>query len=129
MSNFTEFWMEKARLDDLACKTGKSAAALIDIFPYLESMLDRWDALPNEQKRVESSNLSEDQRQFLLDSARAMSVLAVRTNRKEHLRYGLLAFLLEGGQFDKQETVSYLSLLNHSATKIGVNLMTIYSAL
>jgi hypothetical protein len=129
MSEFSEFWSEKTRIDDRARESGKPAAALTDVFPALETVLDRWDVMPEEQKQSESGGLSDEQRQFLLNAARGMSILAVRVNRTEYLRYGLLALLLEGARSDSQETVSYLSLLNHSAAKIGANLMAFFSAL
>jgi hypothetical protein len=129
MSGFNLFWSEKARLDELARKSGKHASALTDVFPALYAMLDRWDVVPEEQKQSESGGLTDEQRRFLLNAARGLSILAVRENRAEHLRYGLLALLLEGARSDSQETVSYLSLLNHSAAKIGASLMPIFVAL
>lgn len=129
MNVFNEFWAEKMRLDDLARNAGKPAAALTDVFPYLEVTLDRLESVPIEEKRTVSDTLPNEQRQFLLNAARGMAILAVRMNRAEHLRFGLLALLLEGGRSDSRETVSYLSLLNHSAGKIGGNLPTIFESL
>jgi len=122
MNTFDDFWCQKTRLDESARRSGKPIAPLTDIFPLLESALDNLERGPLHEKQTVSASLSDEQRQFLFNAARGMAVLAVRKNDTQQIRYGLLALMLEAGRYDSRETVSYLSLLDHSAKKVRANL-------
>jgi len=124
-----EFWCGKTTLDSAAQTEGRVAAPLTDVFPLLEKFLD---AIVVENCDVEKTivdRLKLDQRNFFLNAARGMAVLAVRERRAVRLRYGLHSLLIEGARLDPRETISYLSLLSHSADKLDVDLALILNSL
>ena len=126
---FRAFWIRKASLDAAAKADGRPAAPLTDVFPLLESALDGVASESRGLQEVIARGLEREQRNFLLNAARGMAVLAVRERRGERLRYGLQSLLIEGAQLDAQETISYLSLLNHSASKLGIDLGHVFEPL
>lgn len=56
-----------------------------------------------------------------------MAVLAVRERSEKYLFEGLIAHAIEGGKFDIRENILILSLLYHSATKIGADPIELFT--
>jgi len=68
-----------------------------------------------------TQKLSIAQMSMLRAFAYRMSSLALRENSVERLRHGLIAFAIEGFQFDPREDWIVLSLFRHSAEKLSVD--------
>lgn len=76
-------------------------------------------------------NASAEERKFIRDSfsdkysftlfffSERMACLAVRAKSEKYLFEGLIAHAIEGGKFDWRENILVLSLIYHSAVKLG----------
>lgn len=62
---------------------------------------------------------------FLFFSER-MACLSVREKLEKYLFEGLIAHAIEGGKFDPRENMLVLSLLYHSAVKIGADPVSLF---
>ena len=58
--------------------------------------------------------------------AERMAILAVRIRSQNALKKGLLALVLEGFTCDMRESIMRLTLLSHSAHKIGVDMERLF---
>lgn len=56
-----------------------------------------------------------------------MACLAVREKKEKYLVEGLVAHAIEGGKFDTRENILVLSLLYHSAIKIGADPIPLFT--
>lgn len=71
-----------------------------------------------EQLFIRDTFTDKDSFAFLCFSER-MASLAVREKSEKYIFEGLIAHVIEGGKFDWRENILVLSLLYHSAVKIG----------
>ena len=113
-----QFWMQKLSLDADARQFGRPRAVPVEVYPLLCATLDRILALAAPGRY----SIALTEAEYLLNAARNMSILAVRENDNNWLRYGLLALVVERCTFDYRETISDLSLLDNSARRLGVDL-------
>lgn len=58
--------------------------------------------------------------------AHDMALRAVRENRAEYLRMGLLALVIEDARRDSRDTLFPLALLYHSASKLGTDVTQLF---
>jgi hypothetical protein len=86
-------------------------------------------AISQPERRVMRDSLSRDEVGFLFGVARSGAEYAIREQSGAYLIAGFFALVIEDLQDDCRESVMYLCLLNHSAGKIGVDLMEIHRSL
>lgn len=80
----------------------------------------------NERSFIRSS-FNVDQSFGWLAYAERLASLALKENSKQNILYGLVALVIEGFKLDARENILILSLLNNSATKLGVDPTIIFN--
>jgi hypothetical protein len=121
------FWEEKNKLDETAKRNGLRSAIPLDVYPHLIAALRNFEREGGYHHRRGPLG-GDDQRKYLLNAARNMSVLAVRDKDANALRWAILALVVEDCQLDYRESLINLALLNHSANKTGVDLEKIFDS-
>lgn len=100
-------------------------------FPYpspLDELIERlvaaykeaWELDSPTRKRILDS-VTVEVSNCLLVYGHRMAVLAVRQQSREPLEKALLALVVEGFRCDARENMLILSLINHSAVKVGAD--------
>lgn len=120
------FWEEKNKLDETAKRNGLRSAIPLDVYPHLIAALGNFEREGGYQRPCGPLE-EDDQRSYLLNAARNMSVLAVRDNDASAIKWAILAIIVEDCQLDYRESLINLALLNHSASKIGGDLAKVFN--
>jgi hypothetical protein len=85
------------------------------------AMLDAYVKGATSAKSEITKIIGTDQTWGLLAYAERMAILSVRRMSREPLEKALLALVVEGFRWDAREDMLILSLINHSAVKVGAD--------
>lgn len=100
----------------IPCEVDEKVGAVLDLFAKSSG---------SERNRL-ARIFSSDQAFGLMTYAERMAILAVRIRSQNALKKGLLALVLEGFTCDMRESIMRLTLLSHSAHKIGVDMERLF---
>lgn len=92
-----------------------------DVDRDISLLIDSIVNATNEERQFISSIFTDDYSFTFICFSERMACLAVREKSEKYLFEGLIAHAIEGGKFDWRENILVLSLLYHSAVKIGTN--------
>ena len=92
-------------------------------------MLEEIKGMSDVERHELNRSLSREERGFLFGIAFGGAVDAIREGVAQYLYDGLLALTIEGAGQDCRHTLRRLCLLNHSATKLNINLSEIYQGM
>lgn len=98
--------------------------------PFDEDMsclIQRFIQSSDEERTFIRSIFSDKHSFAFIGFSQRMAVLAVRKRSEKYLFEGLIAHVIEGGKFDWRENVLVLSLLYHSAVKIGADPVALFT--
>src|SRR5690242_13231031 len=87
----------------------------------VEALTEAFLAGDDPERRRIIATFGKEQAFVLVVFAERMAILGLRTGSRDRLLKGLVALAIEGFNLDWQETLPPLSLLNHSAEKIGAD--------
>lgn len=92
----------------------------------LSSFMDIFVKATKEEQSFIISSFSDDYSSTFFLFSERMACLAVRERSEKYLFEGLIAHAIEGAKFDWRENILVLSLIYHSAVKIGVDPVTLF---
>jgi RNA binding exosome subunit len=116
LSDFRKMNFTGYRLWTLPNETDEKISRIIDLFMSMNA-----EEKSHARKLIKGRRISS----ILLAYSERMAILAVRIKSKEPLARGLFAHILEDFKSDDRENLLVLSLIRHSANKIGVNVREI----
>jgi hypothetical protein len=85
------------------------------------AMLDAYVKASTSAKSEITTTIGPEQTWGLLAYAERMAILSVRQQSRDLLEKALLALVVEGFRWDAREDMLILSLINHSAVKVGAD--------
>jgi hypothetical protein len=94
----------------------------------VSDLLDDFAAAPSEDREKIIDALALKQSAGLLTFAERMAILAVREGSVDRLKKAVLALVVEGFRWDERETILVLSLIAHSASKLGIEIGVLLDA-
>jgi hypothetical protein len=110
-------------------KRGDSAYGTRCYFEYGRELLERIHAMSSADRVVVLRSISSDGHMLLRGLAMSSAEHAVRTSDPAFLRYGLMALIIADSAEQARESLMTLSLLGHSASKLGADLYAEFESL
>jgi hypothetical protein len=92
----------------------------------IEKVIRQFATLPPEQRSGIVQAFGSQHSFTLLIFTMRMALLAVRERSAQRVTQGLLALVIENARYDSREDLIMLSLLNHSAEKIGADPVVLF---
>lgn len=88
---------------------------------WLQSVCDRYAKASLQERRRINALVSPETSFLFFMYAKAMAIESVREQDKEKVFNGLISLSIENRSFDWRDSLTVLSLLHHSATKLGAD--------
>lgn len=98
-----------------------------DVDRDISVLIDAFVNATSEEQRFISSVFTDDHSFTFIRFSERMACLAVREKSEKYIFEGLIAHVIENGKFDWRENILVLSLLYHSAIKIGADPVLLFN--
>ena len=92
----------------------------------IAAVADAYAAADSEERKAMRGRIQPGRPWAFLGFAERMAALAVRERKEERIAQGLLGMVLEGFRHDPRENILVLSLLHHSAEKLGADARALF---